>query len=200
LAFLATDHFSAGRAWPWDANARVAEVSQVPESDFDAIVREHGPYIWRVLRRMGVQEADVEDIWQETFIIVHRKLGSFEGRAALRTWMAAIAVRVTSDYRKRAHRRRERPTEELPDAGTAAPQQDDLLQRERRATLDKLLAGLKPDQREVLVLYEFGELPMSEVAETLGCPLQTAYSRLHAARRALEAAARREVAKLGDLP
>ncbi len=165
--------------------------------DFDAVVAEHGPYIWRVLRRLGVRPSDIEDVWQETFIVVHRKLGAFEGRSQLRTWLSAIAVRVASDYRSRAHRRREQATDEVPDGGAAASQHDDLVEQERRALLDKLIAELKPEQREVIVLYEFAELPMQEVAEALGCPLQTAYSRLHAGRKALEQAARRESARRG---
>lgn len=165
--------------------------------DFDAVVAEHGPYIWRVLRRLGVRPSDIEDVWQETFIVVHRKLDAFEGRSQLRTWLSAIAVRVASDYRNRAHRRREQATEEVPDDGTAASQHDDLVEQERRALLDRLIGELKPEQREVIVLYEFAELPMQEVAEALGCPLQTAYSRLHAGRRALEQAARREQARRG---
>jgi RNA polymerase sigma-70 factor (ECF subfamily) len=165
--------------------------------NFDAVVAEHGPYVWRVLRRLGVRSADIEDVWQETFIVVHRKIGGFEGRSQLRTWLSAIAVRVASDYRSRAYRRREHATDDLPDAGEAASQQDDLIDRERRALLDKLMAELKPEQREVVVLYEFAELPMQEVAEALGCPLQTAYSRLHAGRKALEQAARREAARRG---
>jgi RNA polymerase sigma-70 factor (ECF subfamily) len=175
----------------------------VPDNDaqalsFDAVVAEHGPYVWRVLRRLGVRSADIEDVWQETFIVVHRKLGGFEGRAQLRTWLSAIAVRVASDYRSRAYRRREQATDELPETGAAAAQQDGLLDQERRALLDRLMAELKPEQREVVVLYEFAELPMQEVAEALGCPLQTAYSRLHAGRKALEQAARREAAKKGS--
>lgn len=166
--------------------------------DFDAVVAEHGPYIWRVLRRLGVWASDIEDVWQETFIVVHRKLDAFEGRSQLRTWLSAIAVRVASDYRNRAHRRREQATDEVPDDGTAASQHDDFVERERRALLDRLIAELKPEQREVIVLYEFAELPMQEVADALGCPLQTAYSRLHAARRALEQAARREAARRGS--
>src|SRR5262245_15703325 len=47
--------------------------------EFNAVVAEHGPYIWRVLRRLGVRASDIEDVWQETFIVVHRKLGGFEG-------------------------------------------------------------------------------------------------------------------------
>ena len=164
---------------------------------FDAVVAEHGPYVWRVLRRLGVRSADVEDVWQETFIVVHRKLGGFEGRSQLRTWLSAIAVRVASDYRSRAYRRREQATDEVPDAGAQASQQDELMDQERRALLDRLMAELKPEQREVVVLYEFAELPMQEVAEALGCPLQTAYSRLHAGRKALEQAARREAARKG---
>ena len=175
----------------------------VPDNDaqalsFDAVVAEHGPYVWRVLRRLGVRTADIEDVWQETFIVVHRKLGGFEGRAQLRTWLSAIAVRVASDYRSRAYRRREQATDEVPETGAAASQQDGLLDQERRALLDRLMAELKPEQREVVVLYEFAELPMQEVAEALGCPLQTAYSRLHAGRKALEQAARREAAKKGS--
>ncbi|MDB4986261.1 MAG: hypothetical protein JWN04_1439, partial [Myxococcaceae bacterium] len=139
--------------------------NEVAPLDFDAVVAEHGPYIWRVLRRLGVRPSDVEDVWQETFIVVHRKLDAFEGRSQLRTWLSAIAVRVASDYRNRAHRRREQATDEVPDGGTAASQHDDLVEQERRALLDRLIGELKPEQREVIVLYEFAELPMQEVAE-----------------------------------
>jgi RNA polymerase sigma-70 factor (ECF subfamily) len=165
---------------------------------FNAVVAGHGPYVWRVLRRLGVRPADIEDVWQETFIVVHRKLGGFEGRSQLRTWLSAIAVRVASDYRSRAYRRREQATENMPDSGAEASQHEDLVDRERRLLLDRLMAELKPEQREVVALYEFAELPMQEVAAALGCPLQTAYSRLHAARRALEQAARREAARRGS--
>lgn len=180
-----------------ERHTAVADNDAQPLS-FDAVVAEHGPYVWRVLRRLGVRTADVEDVWQETFIVVHRKLGGFEGRAQLRTWLSAIALRVASDYRSRAYRRREQPTEDLPETGAAASQAEGLLDQERRALLDRLMAELKPEQRDVVVLYEFAELPMQEVAEALGCPLQTAYSRLHAGRKALEQAARREAAKKGS--
>jgi RNA polymerase sigma-70 factor (ECF subfamily) len=190
---------SAGSRTPeLDSTAQAeAELGQTAPLEFDAVVAEHGPYIWRVLRRLGVRPSDVEDVWQETFIVVHRKLDAFEGRSQLRTWLSAIAVRVASDYRNRAHRRREQATDEVPDGGSAASQHDDFVEQERRALLDRLIGELKPEQREVIVLYEFAELPMQEVAEALGCPLQTAYSRLHAGRRALEQAARRESARRG---
>ncbi len=164
---------------------------------FDDVVREHGSYLWRLLRRLGVREADVDDVWQETFIVVHRNLGGFEGRSSLRTWLSSIAIRVVSDYRNRAHRRHEQTTDEVPDGGQPATQDQTLLQKQRLAVLDKLLRELKPEQREVLVLYEFGELPMSEVARAVGCPVQTAYSRLNAAKRFLETSVKRFAATQG---
>jgi RNA polymerase sigma-70 factor (ECF subfamily) len=59
---------------------------------------------------------------------------------------------------------------------------------ETRAQLHALLATLDDDKRTVLVLYELEGLTMKEVAEAIGCPLQTAYSRLHAARERVLAA------------
>ena len=171
--------------------------SHEAETTFDAIVAEHGPYIWRVLRRLGVPAAEIEDVWQETFIVVMRRLDSFEGRSQLRTWLSSIAVRVASDYRSRAYRRREQVTAEVPELGRAPSQHESLVNQQRRELLDRLIGELKEDQREVIVLYEFAELPMREVARALGCPLQTAYSRLHAARRSLEQAARRESTRKG---
>jgi RNA polymerase sigma-70 factor (ECF subfamily) len=194
--FMSGSHLKTANASPSERHISVPD-NDAQALSFDAVVAEHGPYVWRVLRRLGVRTADIEDVWQETFIVVHRKLGGFEGRAQLRTWLSAIAVRVASDYRSRAYRRREQATDEVPDTGAAASQQEGLLDQERRALLDRLMAELKPEQREVVVLYEFAELPMQEVAEALGCPLQTAYSRLHAGRKALEQAARREAAKKG---
>ena len=162
----------------------------VDRDAFVALFREHAPYAWRVLRRMGVREADVPDVAQEVFVVVHAKLPEFEGRSSLRTWIYGICLRVASDHRKRAHVRRELATDRPPERVGSAPQPHELLARQRRAALDEALDALDEDKRAVLVLYEIEQLPMREVAEAVGCPLQTAYSRLHAARaevrRALE--------------
>jgi RNA polymerase sigma-70 factor, ECF subfamily len=146
------------------------------------LFRELAPYVWRVLRRLGVREADIEDVCQEVFVVVHRRLGDFEGRSSKKTWIYGIAVRTASDYRKRASHRREVATETPPDQLSQDDPHDALAARQARAMLDRLLAELDDDKRAVFVLYEIEELAMNEVAEALGCPLQTAYSRLHAAR------------------
>lgn len=136
------------------------------------------------MRRLGLREADADDLAQEVFLVVHRKLPEFEGRSKLSTWIYGICVRVAADHRKRASVRRELPGEDV-EAVEGAAQDGALARREARARLDAALAELDEDKRAVFVLYEIEELPMSEVALAVGVPLQTAYSRLHAARRQL---------------
>ena len=142
-----------------------------------------------MLGRLGVPKPDVADVCQEVFLIVHRRLPDYdEERATLRAWIYGICVRAAADYRKRAYRRHERvgvPVLEL----VASPEQHRELElRRARARLQAVLSNLDAGKREVFVLYELEELAMPEVAKILECPLQTAYSRLHAARKAVAAA------------
>jgi RNA polymerase sigma-70 factor (ECF subfamily) len=148
---------------------------------FDA----HAAYVLRSLRHLGVAESDLEDVAQEVFVTVHRKVASFEGRSKLRTWLYGICLRVASDYRRRAHVRRERAT-----ADPARELRDERgpdAQVQARTELRALLDGLDDEKRAVVVLYEIEGFSMKEVAEILDCPLQTAYSRLHAARDRMSA-------------
>jgi RNA polymerase sigma-70 factor (ECF subfamily) len=138
-----------------------------------------------VLRHLGVPGADLQDQAQEVFLAVFRGLESFEGRSALRTWVYGICVRVASNYRRRAYVRRERSVSEPPEQAQEPDQPRALEESLGWPALRRLLDTLDPDKRDVFVLYELEELPMREVAEACGCPLQTAYSRLHAARRVL---------------
>ena len=98
----------------------------------------------------------------------------------------AICVRVASDHRRRAHVRREEPTDAVPEERRSAPQLADLEREQARALLDRALSALDPDKRAVFVLYEIEQLDMKAIAEAVGCPLQTAYSRLHAARKRVQ--------------
>jgi len=169
-----------------DARAAALEV--------DRIFREHGPFVWRALRRLGVGAGDVDDACQEVFVVVYRKLGEYEGRSQLRTWLYGIAVRVAAAQRRRAHVRREVPTDEPIGASEAAPAatpETAAAEREALALLDRALDELDDDKRAVFVLYEVEGLEMAEVAEALACPVQTAYSRLHAARKEVERAMKR---------
>jgi len=114
-------------------------------------------------------------------VVVSRKLGEFEGRSSHRTWIYGICVRTASSYRRLA-RHREMPTEAPPETPAADTPDETLARARALAALGGALAALDEDKRTVFVLYEIEELTMAEVAEIVGCPLQTAYSRLHAAR------------------
>jgi RNA polymerase sigma-70 factor (ECF subfamily) len=152
---------------------------------------EHAAFVWRTLRHLGVPESDIEDSCQDVFVAIHRKLDGFEGRSSLKTWIYGICLRVASDRRRRAHVRRELPVADLPSRAVEPTQVDDYERGRARALLSALLDQLDEDKRAVFVLYEIEGLPMKEIAKAVGCPLQTAYSRLHAARRLVLAAAQR---------
>ena len=95
---------------------------------------------------------------------------------------------MASDHRRRAHRRHERLFASPPDVPSGAASPEDQLARQRELEfLDATLNDLPAPQREVFVLFEMEELDMNEVAQAVGCPLFTAYSRLRAARKAVAA-------------
>jgi RNA polymerase sigma-70 factor (ECF subfamily) len=159
-----------------------------PTAEFRRIVDEHVAFLWRALRHLGVRERDLEDVCQDVFLVAHRRMADFRGDSSLRTWLYGIAVRLASEHRRRAQVRREIPTSEPP-LDVATDQQENvaadhqLERHELRQRLQNILEQLDEDKRAVFVLYEIEDLDMKEVAKAVGCPLQTAYSRLHAARR-----------------
>jgi RNA polymerase sigma-70 factor (ECF subfamily) len=163
---------------------RTLEASPVADAPTLAqVFRDHAPFAWRTLRHYGVPEADLEDATQEVFLVVQRKLPGFRGDSSLRTWLHSICRRVAGDWRKSRRRRREILTEAPPDSPEPAPQERLVHEHRTRTLLAGLLSDLDHDKREVFVLYEIEELPMAEVATMIGCPVQTAYYRLYAARR-----------------
>jgi RNA polymerase sigma-70 factor (ECF subfamily) len=155
------------------------------ETSFPAIFAEYAPFVLRVMRHLGVPGKDLPDLCQDVFVAVFRGQAGFAGRSTLRTWIYGICLRVASNHRRRAHVWRERPVSDPPEQASPAVQDEVVEQRRGHPALQRLLDVLDPDKREVFVLYELEEMSMKEVAEICGCPLQTAYSRLHAARRLL---------------
>jgi RNA polymerase sigma factor (sigma-70 family) len=73
-----------------------------PVADFDTVYSQNARFIWRVLRGMGVPDALIEDAVQDVFVVVHRRLAEFDGRHSIRTWLFAIAYRVSRDHLRRA--------------------------------------------------------------------------------------------------
>jgi RNA polymerase sigma-70 factor (ECF subfamily) len=161
--------------------AGAAPVAEPLRDRTAALFHEHGQFVWRVLRRLGVSDADVEDVCQDVFLTAHRRIGDFEARSTSRTWLYGICLRVAANYRRRSFRRRERSIDTLVDEPASDAARDEI----GVAALDRALGQLSEVKREVFVLYEVGELSMAEVAEVVGSPLKTCFSRLHAARREL---------------
>jgi RNA polymerase sigma-70 factor (ECF subfamily) len=155
---------------------------------FHGIFEANARFVWRSLLGLGVGESDVPDASQQVFVVLANKLDQLEAGCSLRTFAYGICLRVASDFRKRAHLRREQLCAVVPEPATTSNQDSIVSQREALRRLRAALDQLDPGQREVFVLYEIEELAMAEVASTIGCPLQTAYSRLHAARKAVAAA------------
>lgn len=169
---------------------RAAVCSDSGES-FEQIFTSHCPYVLRVLRHLGVAARDVEDVAQEVFLVLHRRLDTYAGRGTLRAFIYGICLRTASDYRRRAVVRREIPSD-APPCDSVPPEQLEAASGARaRKRLAALLAQLDEPKLHVFVLYELEELPMREVARAVGCTVPTAYARLAAARRKLRSIIRR---------
>lgn len=149
-------------------------LTQIYEAHFD--------HVWRALRRFGVESRHLEDVAQEVFVVVHRRLPDFQAGRPIKPWLTGIAFRCAADHRGRASVRREQNTEEieLVDDGANA---EELLDRARAKDLVyRALAQLNDDQRLVFVMHDLDGCSMPEIAAVVDVPLNTLYSRLRLAR------------------
>ena len=166
-----------------EAAAAVKATIAAARPDLAAVFDAHAAYVGRTLTCLGVRDRELKDAIQEVFLVVHRRLGELEQPAALKSWLYAICLRKAMSFRRAAARRREDAGAEPPQAPEETTPHDELERTEALAVALQILDELDDDKRAVFVLYEVEQLPMSEIADAVGCPLQTAYSRLYAARR-----------------
>ncbi len=159
--------------------------------NFKEVYDAHFAFVWRSLRRLRIPEPSLKDAMQDVFLVVHRRLGEFEGRAKVSTWLFGICLRVAKDYRRRAHVRREvlddvhisALVDQNSDTGAGAEQ------HESQAQFEAALEELDLDQRAVFILFELESMTGDEIAEALQIPLGTVYSRLRLGRAAFKKAA-----------
>ena len=155
-------------------------------------------YVWRCLRALGVRDDQLDDAVHDVFLVVQRKLWSFDGNARLTTWLYAIALRIAQRYRARASKDAATlvatssmvETEFGGDRSGSEANTDAEGELERAGRLDlarRALQGLDDDKREAFVLAHVEQLPASEIAKITGLPINTVYSRIRAARRAFSA-------------
>jgi RNA polymerase sigma-70 factor (ECF subfamily) len=199
---------SAAQAESLGLSGQEASAREPPEAAgaapcaFEDLYNEHVDFVWRSLRRLGVSEAGIDDAVQDVFLVVHRRLGEFEGRSSLKTWLFGIVLRVARTQRRSV--RRKSPCERAPGLladpenveGPRAERPDTMTeQSEAVRVLYSLLDELGDDKREVFVLAELEQMTAPEIAEALGANVNSVYSRLRAARQEFEKAVLRHRAR-----
>jgi RNA polymerase sigma-70 factor, ECF subfamily len=160
---------------------------------FAEIYDEHFDLVWRTARRLGVPEASADDVVQDVFLVLHRKVGEYDGRTPVKRWILGMTVRVVADHRRR-YRRKDAPCVPAPAdsngdivlASNARAPSVDLEIDEQMRLLEQLLSQLSEEKREVLVLAELEEMTVPEIAEMLGANVNTIYARLRTARQEFE--------------
>jgi RNA polymerase sigma-70 factor (ECF subfamily) len=161
--------------------------SAPPAPAFDEVYDAHFAFVWRNVLNRGVPSSAVDDVVQEVFVVVHRKLPGFEGRSSMRTWLAGIVRRVVADHvRKRGNA----PVGDEPLA-TDSPSEargpaEELDAKAAARVLDELLARMPEAQRVVFILHEVEQMTGREIAEAVGANENTVHTRLRAARRIFE--------------
>lgn len=154
------------------------------------VFERHAAYVWSSLRRLGVPEADAEDLLADVFLQVHRQLATYDAARPIRPWLFGFAFRIASQHRRSARQKHERLVEVDVEDPAPGPH-DEAVRAEDRALLLEAMEGVELDRRAVLVLFEIDEVPMKEVAASLDIPVNTAWSRLRLAREELAAAVKR---------
>ncbi|HET9955158.1 MAG TPA: RNA polymerase sigma factor [Polyangiaceae bacterium] len=169
------------------ADGMLVEGVEDPRANFREVYDTHFAFVWRAVAHRGVPRSALDDVVQEVFLVVHRKLGEFEGRSSLRTWLAGIVRRVVADHVKKRSNRAvaQEVLEEHPAESGAEPG----AQAERRAAValvEELLQKMSAVQREVFVLYELEQMTTREIAALTGSNENTVQTRLKAARKVFQ--------------
>lgn len=165
--------------------AMSAEKDVSGERRLESIFHAYYDFVWRSLRRLGVDAGSIDDAAQEAFMVVSRKLEAIVvGKE--KAYLFGTALRVASDHR-RAQKRRPGHDDDVDLADEVSP--DVLLDAKRkRELLDAIVARLPDDARGVFVLYELEGMTMAEIASVLDLPPGTVASRLRRARELFEEA------------
>ena len=165
---------------------------------FAEVYELHFPFVWRSVRRLGIPDHAVDDVTQEVFVVVYRRLAEFEGRSTLKTWLFGIVLRVVRSHRrallkKNPHMLQAGPNTDLETLSDPRAQGPHELASKSEAALlvHRLLDSLDDEKREVFVLAELEEMTGPDIAAALDLNLNTVYSRLRLAREEFAAAAAR---------
>lgn len=160
---------------------------------FEALYRLYSPRLQRFVRGIIRQPALVEEVLDDTMMVVWRKAYTFNHAAKVSTWILAIAYRQSLKTLKRLGEPADAEPDDSIDTLTAGPD-DELQHQELRQHLDAALATLSAEQRTVMELTYYFGYACREIAQIMGCPVDTVKTRMFYARRKLRRwlASRRE--------
>lgn len=190
-------------AAPFEAPEDSPEPGTAPELDADAsarlraMVQAHLPFVWRTARRLGVPEAEVDDVTQKVFWLAARRLADIPSGEE-RGYLFRTTLGLASNARRGQRRRRE---VDLPQGVPGEPRDptpgpDDLADRKKTQALALAILDEMPDElRAVFVLFEIEELGMAEIAALMDIPKGTVASRLRRAREHAQEAIQRHDAR-----
>jgi RNA polymerase sigma-70 factor, ECF subfamily len=162
--------------------AQQPEARLVDAQRWGELVSEHFAFVWRLTRRLGLSQAEADDVTQQVFIAASARLDDMQGGRE-RSFLYGIALHCVSRWRRSERRRREDLGADLDEKATPFVDAEDLLDRRRaRDLLDELLGRMTYNLRVVFVLFEIEHLTTEQIAVVLEIPQGTAASRLRRAR------------------
>lgn len=164
-------------------------MKQQHDAVFSALYDEYRPHVWRMARHFGVPREQLDDVTQEVWVSALKQLEGLDLSHPLKPWLTTVVWNHVRHLR-RGNARRLRKGQALADTTTDDDGRAEPAARTEAAwELERLLADLPADQREVLLLCDGEGLSAPEVSEALGVQLNTVYSRLRLARRRCQALA-----------
>lgn len=176
---------------PEPGSGDLVEPSVSDHERITLLVREHFAFVWRVLRRLGLGEADADDAAQRVMMIAAKRVNDVKPGSE-RAFLFRTAWFVAQKEHRARRRRPEEPGLESDAHESGAPNPEELVaERQKRETLDAILDQMPMDLRAAFVCFEIEGLTKHEVAEVLDIPVGTAASRLRRAREEFARHARR---------
>lgn len=170
---------------PFDPNSGAHDFAAIVT--LELLFRTEMDFVMNTARRCGLSDPDAEDVTQQVFIALQRRLHTLCSPESVRPWLLTVTRRISRARRGWDRRALPALPDHLGEMEEEAPAADELLARaEQRRELLDLLESLEPSRRIVIVMHVLDDLPMREVAEALEIPVATAYNRLRLARHDLQ--------------